>query len=165
MEKNCLLTALLSCATPVKLFTYETASARSRILELEKGDLYSLVSKLVEKHFGAGHMDNKITMVFIPKDSTVPVYLSYWDGKLSVGLDVYMFRDVTKAMYNYCVVLPIRTIKRISLIPNSSHPAVGSKVMIVLSDNEIKTTVEDTLLGFYGNYGLLSSLVGKRWMK
>jgi hypothetical protein len=108
-KQNAAVVALLSGATPIKMWTYETASARSRIIELE--NCYELVIAFVIKHFGRNHMDNKITLVLKPKDSSQEVYCTYWDGKLSIGLDVYMLvsvEDLLKPTYSYRTILPIK---------------------------------------------------------
>ena len=103
------LKSLLSQYSPVMLYTYDTASCRARILEME--DCYDVVSELVERHFGPGSMDNKITIVFEVNKTWSDrlcdlVYLTYWDGNVSIGLDVYFFEDVTLLHNQYRIKKP-----------------------------------------------------------
>lgn len=56
----------------------------------------------------------------------------------------------------------MKKIKSVQIIPNTAHPAVGSKVKIVFSDNTNTITYQDTLLGKYGTDNE-KQLVGKEW--
>jgi hypothetical protein len=95
--------------TPVCLFTYETASARSRILTLdgESGDnLYSRFSDFITKWFGRNRIDNKITVKLkCDADETKFIYMTYWDGDLSIGLDVFFLNDYERPANSYRMVL------------------------------------------------------------
>lgn len=90
--------------SPLRLFTYETASARDRILEIEHCN--KLVEDFVNEHFGRNKFDNKITIECRTETGKL-VYLTYWDGKLSIGSSVYFFADYTKPENEYRKVLPL----------------------------------------------------------
>jgi len=107
--------------TPVCLYTYETAnacySATSPLLyiinEVNSGYNYALMKHVVTEAYGRNKMDNKITLKYsVPYDVNedgdlleIPVYITCWDGRISISTDVYFFRDIT-GFDAYRVVMP-----------------------------------------------------------
>ena len=49
------------------------------------------------------------------------------------------------------------------IIPDTSHPAVGSQVKLEFTDGTTATTVVDSLLSKFGDYKSLNELTGKEW--
>jgi len=85
----------------VCLYTYETASARKRFVQFACD--YAIIDELVTRHFGHHRMDNKITLVFrdTTKPLSDPIYATYWDGELSIGLDVFFLANMTLTCNQY----------------------------------------------------------------
>jgi len=111
-------------ATPICLYTYETCNANYNRdgLYVEDRDerddnksnyKYGLIKQAVSETYGHNRMDNKITLAYsVPYDISedgdlmeVNVYVTYWDGRISISSTVFFFREITG--YNaYRVVMP-----------------------------------------------------------
>jgi len=105
-----------SKGTPSCLYTYETCNAcyspnASLYVRDEENskENYSLMKKVVTEVYGNTHMDNKITLRYIidmwDLYDEVPIYITCWDGRISISTDVYFFRDIDGAN-SYRVVKP-----------------------------------------------------------
>lgn len=91
---------------PVCLYTYETCSARKIIVQFDcVDDTYEYMLLLIQKHFG-NRMDNKVTVKFMNSNKEV-LYMTYWDGKITIGTNVHFWADITESTNSYRVVLPI----------------------------------------------------------
>lgn len=103
-----------SKGTPTCLYTYETcnacyspnASLYVRYEESIHSDQYPycLIKQVVTELYGSGKMDNKITLRYLIdmwdvdyEHYDVPIYITYWDGRISISTDVYFFRDIEGA--------------------------------------------------------------------
>jgi len=97
-----------SVATPICLYTYETCNANYNDdgLYVESRDTgtdgYRMMDKEVTSLYGHNKMDNKITLKYEiykwdddDNEYTVPVYITYWDGRISISSTVFFFREVT----------------------------------------------------------------------
>jgi hypothetical protein len=84
------------------LYTYETAHARGGI-QLYGSEGYDAMKMFVERYFGDGVMDNKITVEF--EDG---LFLTYWDGRITIGTSANFFVPVEKVKGTYRVILPIK---------------------------------------------------------
>ncbi len=84
---------------PVELYSYEKAHARNYVcLDSKSNAVYNevskIVEKIVEKHFGKGMFDNKITLKFQDRDNKSSVlYLTWWDGRVYMGTGVHFFES------------------------------------------------------------------------
>jgi hypothetical protein len=85
------LKSLLTGYIPTCLYTYETADARSKIIEFSNG--YGMMATLVEEWFGENYMDNKITIVATSKETGSHIYISIWDGIMSIGVNIIYFKS------------------------------------------------------------------------
>jgi hypothetical protein len=93
---------------PVALYTYETAHAQNIILRMkDHTETYTQINNIVESYFGANHMDNKITieceiLLELPiHEQKQLIYLTYWDGILSIGLSARFDKDFIKPDNQY----------------------------------------------------------------
>ena len=56
----------------------------------------------------------------------------------------------------------MKKIVSVKTIPNTQHPAVGSKVMVKFDDTSTIVVYQDTLLGKF-NTDIESQLIGREW--
>ena len=90
---------------PEWLYTYSVASSRNRFFEIEGG--WSAMKQLVEKYFGQGHMDNKVTVV-LKNQKCQRLYITSWDNNISIGTEVALFYDLDVASNQYMRIAPIK---------------------------------------------------------
>ena len=101
-----------SHGTPLCLYTYETCNAcYSSTSPLYVRDdensqeNYSIMDRAVRDTYGHSKMDNKITLKYsvpydIDEDANfvyVPVYITFWDGRISISTEVCFFREIEGA--------------------------------------------------------------------
>lgn len=107
-------------ATPICLYTYETCNAnynRDGLYVEDRDDnsgyKYDLVKKAVTEAYGHNKMDNKITLHYsVPYDINgdgdfveVDIYVTFWDGRISISSTVFFFREIT-GHNAYRIVMP-----------------------------------------------------------
>lgn len=98
-----------SKGTPLCLYTYETANAcydRNSPLYVRDDENskenYSLMDDVVSATYGRNMMDNKITIKYsvvydVTEDMvelTIPIYITFWDSRISISTEVYFFKDI-----------------------------------------------------------------------
>lgn len=89
------------------MYTYETARAMTQIRIEDVPEAYDYVKKLVDRHFGEGRMDNKITIEFEERhDPGNKLYMTYWDSAISISSEVGFFVDLSLAHNSYRIVYP-----------------------------------------------------------
>ena len=90
---------------PVKLYTYETASVRNRIVKFKAVDeLYTELRKYIQKYFGCD-IDNKICIEVLTEAGTT-AYVGFWDGEIVVGTDVFFLADLEDKWNAYRIIKP-----------------------------------------------------------
>lgn len=91
------------------MYTYETAIAITQIRIKDTPEAYHYVKELVERYFGEGRMDNKITIEFEERhDPGNKLYMTYWDSAISISSEVRFFVDLSLAHNNYRIVKRIK---------------------------------------------------------
>jgi len=110
--------SVINC-TPVSLYTYETcrASHYDANLYVENRENstynYGIIKQVVTDIYGWNKMDNKITLEYsVPYDISedgdlmeATVYVTMWDGTITISDKVMFFRDV-KGFDSYRKVMP-----------------------------------------------------------
>jgi methionine salvage enolase-phosphatase E1 len=92
---------------PVKLYTYETASVRNRILKFKaENEVYGELRRYIQKYFGCD-IDNKIC-IEIETEAGTTAYVGFWDGDIVVGTDVFFLADLSDKWNSYRVIQAIK---------------------------------------------------------
>ena len=58
----------------------------------------------------------------------------------------------------------MRKIVSVTVIPNTQHPAIGSRVKVIFDDDIAIVLYQDTLLAMF-NTDKESELIGKEWVR
>jgi hypothetical protein len=89
---------------PIKMYTYETARSRENFIEMEGTEAYATIKEYVKKWFGEYKFDNKITIELVDG-----YFLTYWDGKITIGRDIFFCKDINGKANEYRTVYPIHS--------------------------------------------------------